>query len=108
MKAMTPHSRNALPHKHPPAHVHTPEKFVGLDLSRMKLRALSPSIAIYSFLSELYLQFNNINILPVEMFSALTSLRVLGSALFLLLLRLRSNVTLPVFVVGHVFLHIQF
>jgi hypothetical protein len=72
------HQKAQQANKHPPAVVHTPEKFVGIDLSRMKLRALSPSIAIYSFLSELYLQFNNLSVLPVEMFSALTGLRVLG------------------------------
>eukprot|EP01122_Echinamoeba_exundans_P013077 TRINITY_DN5647_c0_g1_i1.p1 TRINITY_DN5647_c0_g1~~TRINITY_DN5647_c0_g1_i1.p1 ORF type:complete len:488 (-),score=73.58 TRINITY_DN5647_c0_g1_i1:894-2357(-) len=53
------------------------QTWTGLDLSRMKLRAVSPSIAIYSFLTELYLQFNNLSVLPVDMFSALTSLRVL-------------------------------
>lgn len=53
------------------------QSWTGLDLSRMKLRAVSPSIAIYSFLTELYLQFNNLSVLPVEMFSALTNLRVL-------------------------------
>jgi CCR4-NOT transcription complex subunit 6 len=53
------------------------QTWTGLDLSRMKLRAVSPSIAIYSFLTELYLQFNNLSVLPVDMFSSLTNLRVL-------------------------------
>lgn len=53
------------------------QTWTGLDLSRMKLRAVSPAIAIYGFLTELYLQFNNLSVLPVEMFASLRNLRVL-------------------------------
>jgi len=48
-----------------------------LDISSMQLVALSPSISIYSNITELYLQNNNLTRLPVELFRSLTKLKLL-------------------------------
>eukprot|EP01125_Pyxidicula_operculata_P015564 TRINITY_DN5297_c0_g1_i1.p1 TRINITY_DN5297_c0_g1~~TRINITY_DN5297_c0_g1_i1.p1 ORF type:complete len:513 (+),score=98.64 TRINITY_DN5297_c0_g1_i1:658-2196(+) len=48
-----------------------------LDISSVKLVVLSPNIAIYSNLTELYLQNNNLTSLPSELFRSLRQLRVL-------------------------------
>lgn len=48
-----------------------------LDISNMKLMALSPNIALYPHITELYLQGNNLTRLPVELFQNLVQLRVL-------------------------------
>jgi Leucine-rich repeat (LRR) protein len=53
------------------------DKWTKLDISNMKLVALSPNIALYTNVTELYLQNNCFTHLPSDFFLALNQLRVL-------------------------------
>jgi len=53
------------------------DKWTKLDISNMKLIALSPNIALYNNITELFLQNNCLTHLPSDFFLALTQLRVL-------------------------------
>lgn len=53
------------------------DEWTKLDLANAKLVALSPNIALYTNITEIYLQNNCITHLPSDFFSALVHLRVL-------------------------------
>jgi len=55
--------------------IHHIEEWSRLDISYNGLRILSPSIAQFSQLTELYLNHNALSLLPVELFTVLLSLR---------------------------------
>jgi Leucine-rich repeat (LRR) protein len=53
------------------------DEWTKLDLANAKLVALSPNIALYTNITEIYLQNNCFTHLPSDFFSALIHLRVL-------------------------------
>lgn len=55
--------------------IHHIEEWSRLDISYNGLRIISPSIAQFSHLTELYLNHNALSLLPVELFTVLLSLR---------------------------------